>query len=109
MNQSRWQNFLNSLSTRGGAIFLLFVLSLIGFFITLHIVHHNEDQSMFAAGLIATVSNFTGALLLALKGSSESVSSASISPNGATQVTVSDSTASTSAGDQPNGDKPVKP
>ena len=69
MNQSRLTSFLSALSTRGGAILILTILSVVGFGITLHIIHHNEDGSMLAAGLVSTVSNFTGALLLALKGS----------------------------------------
>jgi len=68
----RFQAFLNSLATRGGAILVLLILSLTGFAITLHIIHHGEDTSMVAAGLVTTLGNFTGALLLALKGSSES-------------------------------------
>lgn len=94
---TKWANFLASLSTRGGAILILFVLSLVGFAITLHIIHHGEDTSMMAEGLVMTAGNFTGALLLALKGSSESTSTASISPNGSATVSAGDSTATTQA------------
>lgn len=97
-----WQDFLNSLSTRGGAILILMILSLVGFGITLHIIHHTEDGNMmFAAGLITTVGNFTGALLLALKGSSENTSTATVGADGATTVRVSDRVAATAAPDPP--------
>jgi hypothetical protein len=101
---SFWTNFLNSLATRGGAIFILMVLSLTGFGITLHIIHHGEDSSMVAAGLVTTLGNFTGALLLALKGSSETTSTATVSPGGGATVRVSDASAST-----PNTTEPPKP
>ncbi len=94
----RWNKFLSSLATRGGAIFVLLVLSGAGFAITLHIIHAGEDTSMVAAGLVTTLGNFTGALLLALKGSSESSATASVSPEGVTKVSAGDSAAvSTSA------------
>jgi hypothetical protein len=98
---SRWQNFLNSLSTRGGAIFLLFLVCLTGIFVILHMIHHGEDGSMFAGVVISTFSSFSGALLLALKGSSESTASASTGPEG-TKVTVSDSS-KTAEAETPKG------
>jgi hypothetical protein len=78
---SRWTNFLNSLATRGGAIVILLALSGVWVGVTLHIIHHNEDSSMVAAGLVSTLGNFTGALLLALKGSSEPASPPPVVPN----------------------------
>lgn len=93
---SRWNSFLASLSTRGGAIFVLLVLSFTGFGITIHLIHHNEASGQIAAGLITTLGNFTGALLLALKGSSETSATATVSPGGGASVTTGDSSASTS-------------
>jgi hypothetical protein len=92
-----WNNFLSTLATRGGAIFILLVLSLTGFGITLHIIHHGESDSMAAAGLITTVGNFTGALLLALKGSSETTSTAIVSPEGKVMAKVTEGQGSTTA------------
>jgi len=86
-------NFLNSLATRGGAILILLILSGVSVGVTLHIIHHGEDSSMLAAGLVSTLGNFTGALLLALKGSSESSSTATISPGGGATVRAGDGTA----------------
>jgi len=98
---SRWQNFLNSLSTRGGAIFLLFAISIAGMSVIVHMVHHQEESSMFAGAILSTFSSFSGALLLALKGSSESTATASTGPEG-TKVTVSDST-KTAEAETPKG------
>lgn len=79
---SLWQNFLNSLSTRGGAIFLLSMVFTSGMIVVVHLIHHNETDSMFAGMILSTFSSFSGALLLALKGSSESSASASAGPGG---------------------------
>lgn len=102
---SKWTNFLNSLATRGGAIFILMMLSLIGFGITIHIIHHGDDNNMIAAGLVTTLGNFTGALLLALKGSSETTSTATVSPEGGATVRVSDGTSAST----PPKTEPPKP
>lgn len=81
---NRWQNFLNSLSTRGGAIFLLFAVCIAGILVILHMIHHGEEGSMFAGAVMSTFSSFSGALLLALKGSSEASATASSGPGGPT-------------------------
>ena len=81
---SRWQNFLNSLSTRGGAIFLLTVIFGTGVCVIIHLIHHGEAGGQLAAQLVGTFSGFSGALLLALKGSSESSATASSGPGGPT-------------------------
>lgn len=66
-----WTKFLNLLATRGGAIFILLLLSFVSIAVTLFVIWRGWDNSMVAAGLIASLGNFTGALLLALKGSSD--------------------------------------
>jgi hypothetical protein len=81
---SRWQNFLNSLSTRGGAILMLFAICVVGMVVILHMIHHGEESSMFAGAVLGTFSAFSGALLLALKGSSEASATASSGPGGPT-------------------------
>ena len=84
-----WTNFLNSLATRGGAIFLLFMINVIGTAVIMHLIHHNEAAGALGAVITTTFGNFSGALLIALKGSSESNATATTGPSG-TSVTVGD-------------------
>lgn len=64
----RWEQFLNSLATRGGNIFLLavFVLMLGG--LVLHTLHHAEINTEVKTVVLSTFSGFTGALIAALQG-----------------------------------------
>src|SRR5579864_4157708 len=66
-----WQAWLNSLATRGGAVLILLALVLIDICVTLFIVAKGWDGNMLIGGMIAGIGGFTGALLLALKGSSD--------------------------------------
>src|SRR4029077_17516729 len=66
-----WQAWLNSLATRGGAILILLYLVMLGIGVTILAVHKGWDNSMIIGGMIASLGNFSGALLLALKGSSD--------------------------------------
>jgi len=84
-----WTNFLNSLATRGGAIFLLTAIFATGVCVSIHLIHHGEAGGQLAATLMGSFSSFSGALLLALKGSSESSATATTGPSG-TSVTVGD-------------------
>ena len=68
---SRWTAFLNSLATRGGAILILLGLTCLSVAVTLFVVWRGWDTSMVIGGLISSLGNFTGALLLGLKGSSD--------------------------------------
>lgn len=65
----RWQDFLDSLSTKGGNIFMLFVAlgSLMAFL--LHVSHDHSDASLVAVAHDLAV-GFGGALLGGLSGSS---------------------------------------
>ena len=85
-----WNDFLTSLSTRGGAILILSLLCTAIVALMLHLVHHNELGNQFGTTIVTTFASFSGALLLALKGSSETSASASTGPSG-TMVSVSDS------------------
>jgi len=60
-----WNDFTESLNTRGGTVALLFVATCLLGLATVHVMHHG-DAGQGAAVLVATFSNFTGALLLAL-------------------------------------------
>jgi len=62
-----WQDFAETLNSRGGTIALLFVATLLLGLAVMHVMHHGDDGQA-AAILIGTFSNFTGALLLALTG-----------------------------------------
>ena len=65
----RWQDFLDSLSTRGGNIFVLTVIFSVMAGLVLHVLHHGSDSSSpIATVLISTFSGFSGALLTMLSG-----------------------------------------
>lgn len=66
-----WQAWLNSLATRGGAILILLLLVLLNITVTVYVVHKGWDSSMMIGSMIAGLGAFMGALLLALKGSSD--------------------------------------
>lgn len=64
-----WQDFLDSLSTKGGNIFMLF-LALVGLMaFMLHVTHDNSDGALVAVAHDLAV-GFGGALLGGLSGSS---------------------------------------
>lgn len=65
---NNWQKFLDSLATRGGAIFVLLFLTMVGIGIVGLVVWRapgNEKVWVFASGF---VTGFASALTLALKG-----------------------------------------
>jgi hypothetical protein len=66
---NRWEFFLASLATRGGNIFLLLLIcsGLSG--MVYHVLHHVETSPAVSSVILATFSNFTGALMMALTGS----------------------------------------
>ena len=64
-----WQDFLDSLSTAGGNIFVLVVCVVaIGLFV-LHTAHHGSDSELVELSK-DTLAGFTGALLQSLRGNS---------------------------------------
>ena len=66
---TRWQQFLDSLASKGGNLFVLvlFVSSLL--LLTLHVFHRGYDPNSQAVTVIlSTFSSFSGALLAALTG-----------------------------------------
>jgi FtsH-binding integral membrane protein len=77
-----WVKFLETLSTRGGAILLLLIMNGVGVFVAMHLIHHNEMSSTAATTLLASFSGFNGALLIALKVTADS--SASVTSHGVT-------------------------
>lgn len=69
---NKWREFLDSLATRGGAIFVLLVLVMLGIALVAVVVRFmpgNEKVWVFASGF---VSGFASALTLALKGGDDS-------------------------------------
>src|ERR1700683_2761133 len=91
-----WTVFLNSLATRGGAVFTLSwcCVGLLAFM--LHMLHHGEASTTMETTISAMLSGFSGALLLALKGSSDSSATATTSTPAGTvsTATSTDGTAS---------------
>jgi hypothetical protein len=63
----RWQDFLDSLSTSGGAVLVLLLIC-IGLLPVLIYFLHREPNSPATTRLTDTFIGFTGALLLALRG-----------------------------------------
>jgi hypothetical protein len=66
-----WQAFLNSIATRGGAVLILLFLVMLDISVTLCVVWKGWDSSTMVGAMVAGLGAFTGALLLALKGSSD--------------------------------------
>ena len=64
----RWEHFLNSLATKGGNIFLLFMFNLGIIGLCVHFIHAGETQNNVVVGIVALLGNFAGALLYALTG-----------------------------------------
>lgn len=63
-----WHEFLNSLATRGGNIFLLVLICLGLGCLVLHVLHHPQESQQTIAVILTTFSTFTGALMNALTG-----------------------------------------
>ncbi len=63
-----WKEFLDSLATRGGNVFLLGLF--VGGFslLVLHVLHHAEPNAEVRTVVLSTFSTFTGALVGALTG-----------------------------------------
>jgi hypothetical protein len=66
---SRWANFLNSLATSGGNLFLLSVFSLILMFTTLFLMVKFGPGAPAVITMVASFSSFIGALIGILRGS----------------------------------------
>jgi hypothetical protein len=69
---ARWNAFLTSLSTRGGAIFLLMMINAVGVGVTVLLIFKGYFVTALAATISTVLGNYNGALLMALKGSSDS-------------------------------------
>jgi hypothetical protein len=64
-----WQDFLDSLSTKGGNIFVLFISVFSLVFLYLHMVHRNSDAASTQV-VTSLLTGFGGALLAMLSGNS---------------------------------------
>lgn len=69
--------FLNLLATRGGAIFLLLVINGVGIGIAVFLILKGLYVTALAATISTVLGNYNGALLMALKGSSDSTATVS--------------------------------
>ncbi len=63
-----WHDFLESLATRGGNLFLLVLFVAVLGFLVFHTLHHPEVNGEVKTVILTTFSGFTGALLGALRG-----------------------------------------
>jgi hypothetical protein len=82
-----WQKFLDSLATKGGNLFVLFVCfgGLLGLLI--HVLHHGDTGNVSMV-VVATFSGFSGALMATLTGKDSKEQSERIPAANATGVTV---------------------
>ena len=62
-----WQKFLDSLSTKGGNLMMLFFCFIILLGMMFHVLHHG-DSGNISTVIIATFSGFAGALMATLSG-----------------------------------------
>lgn len=67
LGMKQWQDFLDSLSTRGGNIFVLSVCLFILFVIMIHVSHDSQDATLVSVSHDLVV-GFGGALLGSLTG-----------------------------------------
>lgn len=61
-----WREFLDSLATVGGNIFILLVLTCLAFSGVLHVLHHSEVNKEASGLVLSSFSSISGALLYAL-------------------------------------------
>jgi hypothetical protein len=65
----RWQDFLDSLSTKGGNVFMLFLCLVFLYGVMLHVIHDANDSPLISV-VHDMVVGFGGALLGGLSGNS---------------------------------------
>jgi hypothetical protein len=61
-----WHEFLDSLATVGGNIFILLVLWCVGLFGVIHVLHHPEANEEARSLVLSSFSGISGALMFAL-------------------------------------------
>jgi hypothetical protein len=69
MNGSKWSNFLNSLATSGGNLFLLAFFSLLLLAVSVFLVVHYKPDAPAVTLVVGSFGTFTGALVGILRGS----------------------------------------
>ena len=72
-----WQKFLDSLATKGGNLFVLFVCFAGLLSLLIHVLHH-ADSGNVTMVVVSTFSGFSGALMATLTG----IDSKKSTPNG---------------------------
>jgi hypothetical protein len=75
----KWQDFLQGLATRGGAIFVLTTMVLTFGILVFHVLHHSDDPQTTTV-ILSTFSGFCAALLTML------TTQATKTPSGNTQI-----------------------
>ncbi len=93
----RWNAFLQSLATRGGAIFILVLLTVIVWLGTGMMYLRHDLTAEQLKDTVGGSGAITGALLLALKASSDTQTTVTSTPNGTSKVSISDGATTTAA------------
>jgi hypothetical protein len=91
-----WQEFLDSIATKGGNLFVLFVCfaGLLGLLI--HVLHHGDTGNVSMV-VVSTFSGFSGALMATLTGKDSKEQSENIPGGNAASRTISNPTTPSAA------------
>jgi len=83
-----WQKFLDSLSTKGGNLFVLLICFAGLLCLLMHVLHHGDSGNITMV-VVATFSGFSGALMATLTGKDSKEQSEHATGGNATSVTIS--------------------
>jgi hypothetical protein len=83
-----WQKFLDSLSTKGGNLFVLLICFAGLLCLLMHVLHHGDSGNITMV-VVATFSGFSGALMATLTGKDSKEQSEHAAGGNATSVTIS--------------------
>src|SRR6202044_2943480 len=83
-----WQKFLDSLSTKGGNLFVLLICFAGLLCLLMHVLHHGDTGNITMV-VVATFSGFSGALMATLTGKDSKEQSEHVPGGNATNVTIS--------------------
>jgi hypothetical protein len=83
-----WQKFLDSLSTKGGNLFVLLICFTGLLCLLMHVLHHGDTGNITMV-VVATFSGFSGALMATLTGKDSKEQSEHAAGGNATSVTIS--------------------
>jgi hypothetical protein len=83
-----WQKFLDSLSTKGGNLFVLLICFTGLLCLLMHVLHHGDTGNITMV-VVATFSGFSGALMATLTGKDSKEQSEHAAGGKATNLTIS--------------------